>query len=140
MATYRRDELIRRALRMLDVVSATEAPEAEDAADAEQYLQSMLETLHGDGLIPFDLDGDEIPAPYMLPLAQKLAMPGVSSNACGPTLLRPRAPPASRRNFSSRMPLWKAVGARVKSVTPMAAAATTSLASRPARAGRAMAC
>ena len=73
MATYRRDELIRRALRMLDVVSATEAPEAEDAADAEQYLQSMLETLHGDGLIPFDLDGDEIPAPFMLPLAQKLA-------------------------------------------------------------------
>jgi len=73
MATYRRDELALRALRLLDVVSATEAPEAEDAADARQYAQGLLETLHGDGLIPFDLDGDEIPAPFFLPLAYLLA-------------------------------------------------------------------
>ena len=73
MATYKREDLIRRALRLLDVVSATEAPEAEDYADCEQYLQSLLETLHGDGLIPCDLDGDEIPAPFYIPLAQKLA-------------------------------------------------------------------
>ena len=73
MATYKREDLIRRALRMLDVVSATEAPEAEDYEDCQQYLQSLLETLHGDGLIPFDLDGDEIPAPFYIPLAQKLA-------------------------------------------------------------------
>lgn len=73
MATYRRDELALRALRLLDVVSATEAPEAEDAADAQQYAQGLLETLHGDGLIPFDVDGDAIPAPFFLPLAYLLA-------------------------------------------------------------------
>lgn len=73
MATYQREDLIRRSLCILGVIAADEAPEAEAAADAGQYLQSMLEELHGDGLIPFDVDGNDVPAAFMLPLARKLA-------------------------------------------------------------------
>lgn len=78
MATYKREELIRRVLRLLDVVSSTEAPEAEDSTDAGQYAQSILEQLHSDGLIPFDLDGDAIPAPFLIPLSYLIALPMVA--------------------------------------------------------------
>lgn len=73
MATYTRADLVTRALQELSVVDANEAPEAEDAALADGYAQQQLEILYEDGLIPFDVDTDQIPARYFLPLVSKLA-------------------------------------------------------------------
>lgn len=73
MATYTREELVRRALQELSVLDANEAPEAEDYAIANEHAQQMLEMLNEDGLIPFDVDTDEIPARYFLPLVSKVA-------------------------------------------------------------------
>lgn len=63
-----RAELNRLILLKLGVVDANEAPEAEDYADVNLQAQAKLEELHGNGLIPFDLDGD-IPAKFMVAIA-----------------------------------------------------------------------
>jgi hypothetical protein len=63
MATYTRDDLIRRVLFRLGVLDADEAPEASDHTLVNQGLQQKLEELYADGLIPFDVDGP-IPARY----------------------------------------------------------------------------
>lgn len=73
MATYTRADLRDAVLRELGVLDAVEAPEAEDAVMADDRCQQQLEALHDDGLIPFDLDADAIPARYFLPLVRVIA-------------------------------------------------------------------
>lgn len=73
MATYTRAQLIAQVLRELSVLDANEAPEAEDSAVTNQAAQTQLEILYEDGLIPFDVDTDKIPARYFLPLVSKIA-------------------------------------------------------------------
>jgi hypothetical protein len=73
MATYRRDELVRAVLEELTVLDANESPEAEDYELINARCQQKLEELNDDGLIPFDLGGDEIPARYFIPLVRLVA-------------------------------------------------------------------
>lgn len=75
MATFTRAELRNRVLGRLGVLDAGSAPSAEDAADVDTHIQSVLEELYDDGLIPFDLDSDAIPAPYLIPLSFLVALP-----------------------------------------------------------------
>ena len=70
MATYTRIELRNAVLQDLAVIDANEAPSAEDAVLADDRVQQTLERLADDGLVPFDLDGDAIPARYFIPLVQ----------------------------------------------------------------------
>ena len=74
MATYTRIELRNAVLHEIAVLDANEAPSAEDAVLADDRVQQTLELLADDGLIPFDLDGDSIPARYMVPLVQVIAV------------------------------------------------------------------
>ena len=73
MATYTRAELRNGVLHELGVLDAVEAPEAEDAVLADDRCQQQLESLYEDGLIPFDLDSDAIPARYFVPLVRVIA-------------------------------------------------------------------
>lgn len=73
MATYTRAQLISNVLQELSVLDANEAPEAEDFALVEDKVQQQFEILYEDGLIPFDVDTDKIPARYFLPLVSKVA-------------------------------------------------------------------
>lgn len=73
MATYTRADLRNHVLHDLGVLDGGEAAEAEDAEFVERRMQQVLEGLHHDGLIPFNLDSDQIPARYMVPLAQVIA-------------------------------------------------------------------
>jgi hypothetical protein len=73
MATYTRAELIRRALQEIAALDANETPEAEDYKIANEHAQQMLEMLYEDGLIPFDVDTNAIPARYFLPLVSKVS-------------------------------------------------------------------
>lgn len=73
MATYTRADLRDAALREIGVLDATEAAEAEDAQLANDRCQQTLEYLYDEGLIPFDLDSDSIPARYFLPLVRVIA-------------------------------------------------------------------
>lgn len=75
MATYTRADLRNRVLGRLGVLDPNEAPQAEDSVDVLEHIQQTLEELHDDGLIPFDLDGDSVPAPYMIPLSYLVALP-----------------------------------------------------------------
>lgn len=67
MATYTRDDLIRRVLSRLSVIDADEAPDASDFNLVNDGCQQKLEELYDEGLIPFDIDGP-IPARYFLPI------------------------------------------------------------------------
>ena len=67
MATYTRDEFVRRVLVELGVLDAEEAPEAVDAVSVGDVTQQKFEELYEEGLIPWDIDGD-IPGRYFLPL------------------------------------------------------------------------
>lgn len=78
MATYTRDQFIRRVLIELTVLDANEAPEAEDHADLYDSAQQKFEELYEEGLIPFDLDG-EIPARYLLSLVAVVAAENVNA-------------------------------------------------------------
>ena len=73
MATYTREQLVRRSLEELGVLDADDAPEANDYAIANDHTQEMLEMLYEDGFIPFDVDTNAIPARYFLPLVSKVA-------------------------------------------------------------------
>lgn len=75
MATYTRADLRNRVLGRLGVLDPGEAPSPEDSADVEMSVQSTLEELYADGLIPFDLDSDTIPAPYLIALSYLAALP-----------------------------------------------------------------
>lgn len=74
MATYSRIELRNAVMHDLGVLDAVEAPSAEDAVMVSMRIQSKLEELYEDGLIPFDLDSDAIPAPYLVPLSQVICV------------------------------------------------------------------
>lgn len=75
MATYTREELRNAILSDLTVTDAAEAPTAADSVFVLARINQTLEMLASDsyGLIPFDIEGDEIPGPYFLPLAQIVA-------------------------------------------------------------------
>ena len=75
MATYTRGELRNAILLDLTVLDAAEAPNAADAVFVEGRINQTLEMLASEsyGLIPFDIEGDAIPGPYFLPLAQVIA-------------------------------------------------------------------
>lgn len=73
MATYTRAQLRNQVMYDLAVLDANEAPTAEDSTLVLGRIQQSLEMLADDGLIPFDLDGDEIPARYMGPLSSFIA-------------------------------------------------------------------
>jgi hypothetical protein len=73
VATYTRTDLRDSVLRELGVLDAVEAAEAEDAVMADERCQQQLEALYDDGLIPFDLDSDAIPARYFIPLVRVIA-------------------------------------------------------------------
>lgn len=68
MATYTRKELVRSALLEIGALDANEAPDASDGKLADDRTQQALEGLYEEGLIPFDVDTNEIPARYFLPL------------------------------------------------------------------------
>jgi hypothetical protein len=70
MATHTRIELRNAVMHDLAVLAANAAPSAEDAVLVDSRVQSRLELLNDDGLIPFDLDGGAIPARYLVPLVQ----------------------------------------------------------------------
>lgn len=73
MATYSRDQLRDAVLQELGVIDAQGAPSPEDARIATDRCQQQLEYLYDQGLIPFDLDGDEIPARFFVPLTSVIA-------------------------------------------------------------------
>ncbi len=73
MAVYSRNDLRNAVMFDLAILDANEAPSAEDSAFVLDRVQQTLEMLADDGLIPFDLDSDSIPAPYMVPLARVIA-------------------------------------------------------------------
>lgn len=68
MATYTREELVRSALLEIGALDANEAPDAADGQLADERAQQVLEELHEEGLIPFDVDTDTIPARYFRPV------------------------------------------------------------------------
>lgn len=72
MATYSREQFIRRVLVKLTIVDADEAPEAHDYDLVRDTTQQEFERLYDEGLIPFDLDGD-IPARFFHPLVHVVA-------------------------------------------------------------------
>jgi hypothetical protein len=72
MATYTREQFVRKVLTELTVLDAVEAPEAEDYVFINEQTQSAFESLYEEGLIPFDLEGD-IPARYCTPLVRIVA-------------------------------------------------------------------
>jgi len=78
VATYTRADLRNKVLGRLGLYDPHTPPAAEDAETVEAEIQQKLEELAGDGFIPFDLDSDAIPAPYMIPLSFIVAIELVS--------------------------------------------------------------
>ena len=78
MATYDRQQLRAKVLARLGVLDPSQATSAEDAATIDQAIQTTLEDLYEEGLIPFDLDTTTIPAPYFDPLSFVVALPLVA--------------------------------------------------------------
>jgi hypothetical protein len=75
MATYTREQLRNRVLGRLGVLDPSEAPESFDSDAVLEQMQQTLEELYADGLVPFDIEGDEIPAAYMTALSYVVAHP-----------------------------------------------------------------
>lgn len=69
MAVYSRIDLRNTIAEDLTIKDANESLSAEDAVTLEKRIQSKLEELSVEGLVPFDLDGS-IPAPYLVPLSR----------------------------------------------------------------------
>lgn len=74
MATYTSEQLRDAVMTDLKVKDAYSALSSEDAVLAEQRIQQVLENLQSHGLLPFDIDGDVIPARYFLPLVHVVAL------------------------------------------------------------------
>ena len=70
MATYTRVELRNAVMHDLSILDAGSAASAEDMVLVDARIQSRLEELADAGLIPFDLDGNAIPAAYLVPLSR----------------------------------------------------------------------
>lgn len=86
MATYTRADLRNAVLTELGVLDANADPSPNDAVIADDRCQQKLEYLYDQGLIPFDLDSDEIPARFFIPLVGVISIDlvlayGVSSRA-----------------------------------------------------------
>ncbi|KRA74264.1 hypothetical protein ASD78_12285 [Lysobacter sp. Root667] len=75
MATFTRAELRNQVLGRLGVYDPNVAPTAADAKLVDDSIQNVLEELYTDGLIPFDVDTDALPSPYMIPLSFIAAQP-----------------------------------------------------------------
>lgn len=73
MATYDREQLRAKVLERLGVLDPAQATSAEDAATVDQAVQTTLEDLYEDGLIPFDVDTDSIPAAHYKALSKVVA-------------------------------------------------------------------
>lgn len=69
MATITRVQLRNAVMHDLGILDPNESLRAEDATLVDARVQSTLERLYADGLIPFNLDGDAIPASYQNPLS-----------------------------------------------------------------------
>jgi hypothetical protein len=72
MAVYSRFQLRDTVAEDLKIKDAYSALSSEDADTLDKRIQSKLEELSEDGLIPFDLDGDAIPAAYLVPLSRAI--------------------------------------------------------------------
>lgn len=72
MATYTREDLVRRVLMNLGVLGSNEPPDADDAELTEQAYQQVMEELYDESLIPFNIDGP-IPARYFQSLVSLTA-------------------------------------------------------------------
>lgn len=68
MATYTREQLVRRVLMNLGVLGSNEAPDADDAELTDQAYQQLMEELYEDSLIPWNIEGD-IPGRYFRSLS-----------------------------------------------------------------------
>lgn len=73
MATYTRADLRNAVLQELGVIDGQGTPSEEDAVLADDRCQQQLEALYDDGLIPFDLDADEIPGRFFMALVMVIA-------------------------------------------------------------------
>ena len=76
MATYKKLELCLAALGELGVLDGQSTqgnPSPDDEKLAEQVRQQEMEYLYDQGLIPFDIDTDEIPARFFSPLKMIIA-------------------------------------------------------------------
>ena len=57
----------------LGILDAAQAASAEDSVFVLDRIQQEMERLLEYGLLPFNIDGDAIPARYMVPLARVIA-------------------------------------------------------------------
>ena len=75
MATYTRAQLRNAVMQELAILDANASPTAEDSVLVLAKIQQVLEGLAdaSEALIPFDLDADTIPGPYMIPLTRIVA-------------------------------------------------------------------
>ena len=73
MATFKRSDLQRAVLLEVGALDAREAMEADDQQQANAVCQQELERLDDLGLVPFDIDSDEIPAAHFRPLVMVIA-------------------------------------------------------------------
>lgn len=73
MATYTREQLVKSVLGELCQVDPNEDVEGADFNTVNDRCQQVLEALYEDGMIPFDVDTDAIPARYFLPITWKVA-------------------------------------------------------------------
>jgi hypothetical protein len=73
MAVYARADLVKSVLMELRAIDPDETVEPADYVRVNERVQQKLEELYTDSLIPFDLQGDAIPARYMVPLTYCIA-------------------------------------------------------------------
>lgn len=79
MATYTRIDLRTQVMAELGMDDSIAAADAAEAVFVNDRIQQVLEVLHDEGLIPFDLETDAIPAPYMVALTPVVAARLVSA-------------------------------------------------------------
>lgn len=108
MATYTREQLQRAVLLEVGALDAREAMEADDQRQANDACQQEIERLYELGLIPFDLDSDEIPARYFRPLVMVIAVLLVPSYGAGEraSLLASNAVEGEKRLHKLRQPKY----------------------------------
>jgi hypothetical protein len=73
MATHTKAQLRDQVMYDLGILDAATAASAEDSVFVLARIQQEMERLLEYGLLPFDIDGDAIPAAYMVPLARVVA-------------------------------------------------------------------
>lgn len=68
-------DLVKSVMLKLGVLDPNEAPEAEPDVRVRETAQSVLEDLYDQGLIPFDMDANELPGIFLVPLSFLVAQP-----------------------------------------------------------------